>query len=76
MSLCVVREHAQMLFAYSLHTHRFFPRILRLRVDTIGAYGEVFRADGELQGFSPRFLDLRRDGTVTIDTVYLRRWGT
>jgi hypothetical protein len=32
MSLGVVREHAEWLFEFSPYTHRFFPRILCLRV--------------------------------------------
>jgi hypothetical protein len=48
MSLGVVGDHAERLFAFSLNAYRSFLCILYLRLDTFGVYGEVFLAVGEL----------------------------
>ncbi len=42
MSLGVLREYAKSLFASSPCTHKSFPRILRICLNTFRAYGDDF----------------------------------
>ncbi len=42
MSLGVLWEYAKSLFASSPCTHRFFPCILRMRLNTFRAFGDNF----------------------------------
>jgi hypothetical protein len=68
MSLGALGDCAKNLLVCSPYAHRLSPRVLYLRIDTFAAYGEFFRADGELQDFFPRFLDLRRDSFRAFST--------
>ncbi len=42
MSFGVLGEYAKSLFASSPFMHKFFPRILRIRLNTFRAYGDDF----------------------------------
>jgi hypothetical protein len=42
ISLDILGEYAKSLFASSPCTHKFFPRILRMRLNTFHAFGDNF----------------------------------
>jgi hypothetical protein len=48
MSLDVLGEYTESLFAHSPCTQKFFPRILHIHQDSLGLYGEGFDEIGVL----------------------------
>jgi hypothetical protein len=60
VSLDVLGEYARSLFGYSICTqHKFFPRILRIRQNSLGIYEKGFDEIGEKEGPFPCSLHVR-----------------